>query len=184
MGRFSVLLSVVVLLLSSAVIFSRPPAAAQEATPASMAATATHPLAGAWTIVTDLGEDTFPSVAIFHADGTYTEVLPWGQVLLGAWQPTGERTAVMTMIFNYLVDEELVEGQGRATLEVDETGNTLSVESVGVGRFRDGRIDFTDEGFPTTGTRLEAGPMLSLDELIAMTEPPGAATPAAGTPVP
>jgi hypothetical protein len=75
-------------------------------------------------------------------------------------------------------------GQGRATLEVDEMGNTLTVESVGVGRFRDGRIDFTDPGPPTTGTRLEAGPMLSLDELIALTEPPGGATPAAGTPAP
>jgi hypothetical protein len=184
MRRFSVFLSTVVVLLSSVAVLSRPPAAAQEATPAGVAATATHPLAGAWTIVTDLGEDTFPSVAIFHADGTYTEVLPWGQVLLGAWQPTGERTAVMSLIFNYLVDEELVEGQGRATLEVDETGNTLTVESVGVGRFRDGRIDFTDVGVPTTGTRLEAGPMLSLDELIALTEPPGEATPATGTPAP
>ena len=74
-------------------------------------------------------------------------------------------------------------GQGRGTMELDETGTTLSFETVSVGRFRDGRIDFTDEGTPATATRLEAGPMLSLDELIAVTEPPGAATPAAGTPV-
>jgi hypothetical protein len=131
-----------------------------------------------------VGEDSFPSVAIFHADGTYTEVLPWGQVILGAWQPTGERTVVLTQIFNYLVDDELVVGQGRGTMEVDATGDTLSFETVSVGRFTDGRIDFTDEGTPATGTRLAAGPMLSLDELIAVTEPVGAATPAAGTPVP
>jgi hypothetical protein len=69
-------------------------------------------------------------------------------------------------------------------VEVDETGQTLTWKTVALGRFEDGRIDFTDAGLPTTGTRLTAGPMLSLDELIALTEPLGAATPAAGTPVP
>jgi hypothetical protein len=188
MRRFSILLSVVVIvLLSVAVVLSRPPAAAQEATPApAVPATAEHPLVGTWAIVTDLGEDTFPSVANFNADGTYTEVLPWGQVILGAWQPTGERTVVLTQIFNYLTDDDrLVQGQGRYMLEVDQTGNRLlSYEGSSVARVQDGSIDFAEEGPPTTGTRVEAGPMLSLDELIALTEPPGAATPAAGTPVP
>ena len=86
MRRCSILLSVVVVvLLGSAVVLSLPPAAAQEATPAAaLPATADHPLVGTWVIVTDLGEDTFPSVANFNADGTYTEVLPWGIVILGA----------------------------------------------------------------------------------------------------
>lgn len=182
----SVVLTIVaVILLISADGISRPPATAQEATPASaLPATADHPLVGTWAIVTGIGENTFPSVANFNADGTYTEVLPWGQLILGAWQPTGERTAVLTQIFNYLVDDELVHGQGRGTVEVDETGNTMNFETVSVGRFRDGRIDFSDEGTPTTATRLEAGPMLTLDELIALTEPPDAATPASGTPAP
>src|SRR5829696_10201129 len=185
MRRFSMLLSVVfVVLLSGAVTLSRLPAAAQEATPTGMADFASHPVVGAWQIVTGVG--TFPSVAIFHADGTYTEVLPWGIVILGAWQPTGERTATLTQIFNFLTDDDrLVQGQGRYMLEVDQTGNTLlSYEGSSVARAQDGSIDFAEEGPPTTGTRVEAGPMLSLDELIALTEPPGAATPAAGTPVP
>jgi hypothetical protein len=177
MHRFSVLLSVVVVLLSSSVVLSQPPAAAQQATPASTAATATHPLAGTWTIVTDLGEDTFPSVAIFHADGTYTEVLPWGPVLMGAWAPTGERTAVVTLVLNELQDDKLWQGQGRATAEVDETGNTMIWEGIFVGRFQDGTIEFTDEGAPSTGTRLQAGPMISLEDLIATPVPLGAGTP-------
>jgi hypothetical protein len=111
-----------------------------------MAATATHPLAGAWTIVNGVGEEAFPSVAIFHADGTYTEVLPWGSILLGAWQPTGERTATMTQILNYQVEDGLVHVQVRGTVDVDETGHTLTWKTVAVGRFEDGRIDFTDEG--------------------------------------
>jgi hypothetical protein len=187
MRRFSTLLSVVVVLLGSAVVLSRPPAAAQEATPApAVPATADHPLVGTWAIVTGEGADTFPSVANFNADGTYTEVLPWGIVILGTWQPTGERTAVLTQIFNFLTDDDrLVQGQGRYELEVDQSGNALlAFQGSSVGRAQDGSIDFAEEGPPTTGTRVEAGPMLSLDELIALTEPPGAATPAAGTPVP
>jgi len=47
-------------------------------------ATADHPLVGTWAIVTEVSaEETFPSVANFNADGTYTEVLPWGIVILG-----------------------------------------------------------------------------------------------------
>jgi hypothetical protein len=181
MRRLSMLLSIVaVVFLSSVVTLSRPPAAAQEATPAQVVpATADHPLVGTWAIVTDMGEDTFPSVANFNADGAYTEVLPWGQLILGAWQPTGERTAVLTQIFNFVTDDDqLVQGQGRYLLEVDQTGATiLSYEGSSVARAPDGSIDFAEEGPPTTGTRVEAGPMLSLDELIALTELPGAATP-------
>ncbi len=187
MRQFSMLLSaIVVVLLGSAVVLSRPSASAQEATPTGMATTATHLVVGAWTFVNGSGEDVFPSIAHFHADGTYTEVLPWGQVILGAWQPTGERTAVLTQIFNFLTDDDqLVQGQGRYMLEVDQTGNTLlAFQGSSVARYQDGSIDFAEEGPPTTGTRVEAGPMLSLDELIALTEPPGGATPAAGTPVP
>ena len=182
MRRFLILLSVVVVVLSSTVVISCPSAVAQDATPT----TADHPLVGTWAIVTGEGADTFPSVANFNADGTYTEVLPWGIVILGAWQPTGERTATLTQIFNFLTDDDqLVQGQGRYMLEVDQTGNRLlSYEGSSVARAQDGSIDFAEEGPPTTGTRVEAGPMLSLDELIALTEPPGAATPAAGTPVP
>jgi hypothetical protein len=182
MRRFITLLSVV--LLSGAVVLSRPPAAAQEATPSGMDATATHLVVGAWTFVSGSGENVFPSIAHFHADGTYTEVLPWGAVLMGAWQPTGERTAVVTLVLNELQDDKLWQGQGRATAEVDETGNSMTWEGIFVGRFQDGTIEFTDEGSPSTGTRLEAGPMVSLDELIATPVPVGAGTPVAGTPMP
>jgi hypothetical protein len=184
MRRFTVLLVFVALVFSGVVILARPPAAAQEATPA-VPTTADHPLVGTWAIVTGEGADTFPSVANFNADGTYTEVLPWGIVILGAWQPTGERIAVLTQFFNFLTDDDrLVQGQGRYMLEVDQTGNTLlAFQGSSVGRAQDGSIDFADEGPPTSGTRVEPGPMLTLDELIAVTAPPAAASPAAGTPV-
>jgi hypothetical protein len=184
MRRMAVFASIFVLLVSGVASRSGNAATAQEATPAGMAATATHLVVGAWTFVNGSGEDVFPSIAHFHADGTYTEVLPWGAVLMGAWTPTGERTAVVTLVLNELQDDKLWQGQGRATAEVDETGNTMTWEGIFVGRFQDGTIEFTDEGTPSTGTRLRAGPKISLEDLIATPVPIGAPTPSAGTPMP
>jgi hypothetical protein len=74
MQRFSILLSaVVIVLLGSDVVLSRLPASAQDATPTGMAAMATHPVVGTWEMTTELTGNTFPFLAIFHADGTYLE---------------------------------------------------------------------------------------------------------------
>jgi hypothetical protein len=189
MRRFTVLLTVVaVVLLGSAVTLSRLPAAAQEVTPTGMAATATHPVAGTWTFVNGQGADAFPSVATFDPDGSYMEVMPWGAVLMGVWQPTGERTATVTQVVNALDPtedgEKLMQGQGRATLEVDESGNTMIWEGIFLGRYQDESIAFAFDLDTSIGTRLLPQPMATLDELKATPVPLGAATPAAGTPAP
>jgi hypothetical protein len=183
MRRFLVSLAVVVVLMCSAAI-SPPLTVAEEATPPGIAATAAHPVVGAWTFVNGSGADAFPSIGHFHADGTYTEVLPWGPILMGAWAPTGERTVVVTVILNELHEDKLWQGQGRSTAEVDETGNTMTWEGVFVGRYQDGTVDFTDEGTPTIGTRLQAGPMISLADLIATPVPVGLPSSESATPIP
>jgi hypothetical protein len=177
MSRFALVLSFVVMILGSAVLLSRPPAVAQEATPSALAAVATHPVTGAWTLVNKAADSSvYPSVAVFHPDGTYLEVLPWGSPLLGVWQPTGERTAVVTQVVNYLVDDRLVQGHGRAEVEVDATGQTMTWHGVFVGRFPNGQIDSADEVF-SIGTRLEAEQMVPLQTLQATPIPFPAATP-------
>ena len=98
-------------------------------------------MAGTWTFVNGEGEDAYPSIVTFDPDGSYAEVLPWGAVLMGVWQPTGENTGVVTHVVNYLVDDELVQGQGRGMLEVDETGTTMTWQSAFLSRFQDGRTD-------------------------------------------
>jgi hypothetical protein len=160
MRRFAVLLSVVVIvLLSSAVVLSRPPAAAQEATPSGTADMARHPVVGGWRLTVELGEGmTSPDLQIFHADGTYSEVLPTGDVLFGVWQPTGERTATLTVYENYLMEDRLVQAEGRFTVEVDERGNTLTEEGTYVGLFEDGSVAMAFES-PATGTRMEVLPV-------------------------
>jgi hypothetical protein len=160
MRWFSILLSVVVVvLLSSAVVLSRLPAAAQEATPSGTADMASHPVVGGWRITVDLGGGmTSPDLQIFHADGTYTEVLPDGGVLFGVWQPTGERSATLTVYENLLMEDRLVQAEGRFIVAVDESGNTLTEEGTFVGLFEDGSVAMAFES-PATGTRMEVLPV-------------------------
>jgi len=143
---------------------------------------AEHPVVGGWKLVNGSftgTEDTFPSVAIFHADGTYMEVLPWGAVLVGVWAPTGERTADLTFLLNDLLEgDTLVQGEGRTRLEVDETGNTMSLVGNFISLYEDGAVDMAVES-PSTATRLEALPMVPLGTPVL---PPELAP--AGTPTP
>ena len=86
MRRFIVSLSLAIVVLFG-LVASGIRTQAQDATPAamtSMMATATHPVVGGWRLTVDLGAGmTSPDLQIFHADGTFTEVLPTGDVLVG-----------------------------------------------------------------------------------------------------
>ena len=175
MHRFIALVSIVIA-IASVVAFARDNSAiAQD----DLAA---HPFVGTWTWVNGESVDSLPSIAHFHADGTYIEVMPWGAVLMGVWEPTGERTAVVTQVINYLDDDgQLVQGQGRGAMEIDETGNTITWESSFLSRYQDGRTDLAfdvdEPGQRSIGTRLEPQPMATLDELMETPLPFGAATP-------
>jgi hypothetical protein len=101
-----------------------------------------HILVGTWVIDPDVNETSrIPSVAAFHDDGTYTEVVGvegGEESQLGAWAPTGERTADLTIVF-ILPLEEGVEGTvlSRLSLEVSEDGNSFTgqytIELLGFG---------------------------------------------------
>lgn len=179
--------AIVVLLLGLLITATIPRAHAQEPTP-DAAMMAAHPIVGTWTWVNGEGADAFPSIATFHPDGSYMEVMPWGAVLMGVWQPTGERTGTVTQVVNALDPsedgEKLMQGQGRATVEVDESGNTMIWEGIFLGRYQDGSIAFEFDLDTSIGTRMLPQPMATLDELKTTPVPLGAATPAAGTPVP
>jgi hypothetical protein len=149
-----------------------------------MAAMASHPAVGGWDMTGEVDGDTFSFLAIFHADGTYMKIYPWGAILISVWQPTGERTADGTAVNYFLVDDKLVRGEGRFTAEVDEAGNAIATDGTFVSRFEDGSIEFATEG-PSPGTRLEVLPVVPLSELVPGGTPvipadrTGEATPAA-----
>ena len=178
MARFALLLSLIVaVMLGGAADRSWPMAGAQEATPAVRPSLATHPVVGTWTLVNKTSDgDVYPSVAVFHPDGTYMEVLPWGSPLLGVWAPTGARSVVVTQVVTALVNDRLLLGQGRAVVAVEATGTTLTWQGVFVNQFANGTLESGD-AVVSRGTRLVAAPMLSLAALAATPPPFPAATP-------
>ena len=102
------------------------PAISQEATPAAMS---THPVVGAW-ILAAVRATPNTGYAIFHADGTYTEVNPDTGTGVGVWRPTGERSGELINKWpNISTDAETyVPGTStlRVTFDVDEQGMTYS----------------------------------------------------------
>jgi hypothetical protein len=173
MRRFAVFASLVVVLAGSAVFghvaFDT---AAQDAT-------AAHPIVGSWRFVRDWGEGPAISYGVFHADGTYVqEAFAGGQLNVGAWQPTGERSVDLTFHHLYLCDDKLVEGEARYTFTVAETGDTLDGNGVYVSRYTDdGTIEYYFETKSATGTRVAASPMVTLQTLIRETSTRGTPAP-------
>jgi hypothetical protein len=165
MRRTAVFVSIFVLLISGVASGPGNSVTAQEATPAGIAVMATHPVVGTWEMTGELPDFTFPFLAIFHADGTYLERYPWGAVFFGVWKPTGERTAEGTVVAHEFIDDRLARGEGRFTVEVDETGTTIDTDGTFINRFQDdGSVELAVEG-PSPGIRLEVLPVLPLEEL-------------------
>ena len=127
-------------------------AAAQDATPAG---TAGHPLVGTWVIDRDTTTTTeVPVVVVFTADGGFVDP---GQGVAGVWEPTGPRSAAMTII-------PFVDGGAggyavvRATWDVDEGGDTMSGPASVTVVTPDGTVVATDE-LTSRATRLRVDPM-------------------------
>ena len=97
-------------------------AVAQEATPAAGGA---HPLVGAWGMRDVRNETGGPSLIAFTGDGIALESTPQGFGPMGAWRPTGPRSAEATRV-NALVDPDTGAYQGtwvrRYRIEVDAAG--------------------------------------------------------------
>ena len=175
MHRLVTLVSIVIAFASVMAFARGNPATAQDDM-------ASSPFVGTWTWENGESVDSLPSIAHFLPDGAYIEVMPWGAVLMGVWEPTGDRAAVVTQVINYLDDDgNLVQGQGRGAMEIDETGNTITWVSSFLSRYQDGRTDLAfdvdEPGQRSIGTRLEPQPMATLDELMDTPLLFGAATP-------
>lgn len=181
--RLAVLVSVLVV-LTGLVAYTRviPSISAQDATSAgatgAQAATANHPVVGLWrTVVSNTGAEPFASLSTFHADGTYTEVLPDGPVLSGVWRPTGERTAIVTCYLSFFLGDRRVLGEGRFAVEVDESGNAMTETGPFVALYEDGSVAMAVES-PATGTRLEVLPVEPLGTPVLPPDPAAVGTPA------
>jgi len=134
---------------------------AQEATPDTTvtAAMATHPIIGAWSFVDPLVPDN-KNYGVFHADGTFTGISPYGGTGIGVWRPTGERSLELTIIFFDLDPNPSVFAMGTAVntnaFTVSEDGMSFSGPYSVQGIAPDGTevFAFRDAAAMWEGTRL------------------------------
>jgi hypothetical protein len=124
--------------------------AAQEASPAAMAA---HPMVGAWSFDFDPEHPgTLFVYTSFHADGTRTDVHPFAGTGIGAWRPTGDRTAESILKYQNIATTPGDFAPGTVTvwesLTVDENEDISTREDVVELRAIDGTVVAL---FPFTG---------------------------------
>ena len=179
MNRPFVSLSVVVVVLGLLVAFGFS-TTAQQATPTAMDG---HPLVGTWLLDTNADDpENAPEVTIFTADGAYISVDAEGFPNHGVWEASGERSATLTIVSPGMEEEGTFAGTFivRATVEVDETGDTFTAQYTGefvepdgteTGEYGPGTATATRIAVEAMGT--PAGPIEVLFE-----EEAGAATPA------
>jgi hypothetical protein len=140
MRRFTALVvSLSVVLLGIEGFDLRTSATAQEATPSTMSG---HPLVGTWLLDTNADDPAnAPEVTIFTADGAYISVDAEGFPNHGVWEATGERTAGLTIVSPGMEDEVPFAGTFvvRASIEVDETGDSFTAQYTGEFITPDGR---------------------------------------------
>lgn len=165
MRRLSLLASLVAVVLLALVVTPRAPLSrAQESTPEASG----HPFVGTWLIDTDTADpESGTGVVTVAADGTYTEVDADGTTGLGAWRPTGEDTADLTLL--YPSEEGLA--QVRATIEVATDGQAFTAtytfefvapDGTGTGEYGPGEAAGTRVEVEAPGT-----PVGTLEELFA-----------------
>ena len=122
-----------------------------------------HPIVGAWVIDVDADDpENPPALVIFHDDGTYLQADPGGSAGVGTWEPTGSTTADLTALFHEVDENDDFAATTivRATVEVDDTGDTLTAEYT---------LDFVGPDGTSSG---ELGPATATAERIAV-EPMG-----------
>jgi hypothetical protein len=157
--------------LGVALAVSTRPAAAQDAA----STMASHPIVGTWVSkFADMNPGTSYSYFVYHADGTFIELHPFAGTLVGAWQPTGERTA-NTIIKGQNIGLEwggFVPGMVTAwiSVTVDESGDAFTGDGVLELAQPDGTVVAL---VPLTGSQFTR---------LVFEPPPPLATPKAATP--
>lgn len=150
--------------------------ARQDGTPASGA---THPLVGSWLVNTSPEGEPPLELATLSADGTMIDTSFDGANGHGAWEPTGDRSGIVTFV---VILEDSTRLLIRASIEVSEDGQSFT------GTYTNEFFDTTGQGTgeigpgPVTGTRINAEapgtPVASFEQFFGAPGATPAATPA------
>lgn len=147
--------SILALLLISVV--AAPAALAQDA---GTTPPAGHPLVGAWLVDTNADDANDPPAwLILSADGALLQVQD-GEVAIGAWEPTGDRTGALTFSGQSTdPDGADVSGTVRATLEASEDQQSWTAQATSEFIGPDGAASGQLGPITATGTRIAVEPM-------------------------
>jgi acetyl esterase/lipase len=153
--RLFVLIAIVAGPLASHRVTS--PAGAHDLSPSE------HPLVGAWVLDLDVQTtDDPPLYLLFHDDGTWILANPYFGDGVGAWQPTGARTADATLVFQDLDSDphQVVPGvlTARMAIDVAEEGDTFAVRWDSESRWFDGTLAARDDGWGSA-VRIQVDPL-------------------------
>ena len=166
MHRFTVSLALAIVVLLGLVATVAQSTDAQEATPdtTTMMAMTTHPLVGTWRWDNDPAVLDDDSYGIFTTGGSYLEVTRPDNagVGVGAWTPTGERTAdVITVFIDADASEAFAPGTGTflMSVTVDASGDAVTATADLQVRDPDGTVTFEGAGWTFTGTRVSVAPL-------------------------
>lgn len=151
------------------------PATAQDSDLAAMAA---HPLVGAWIVdPVTASPANGPAVAFWGADGLFVDA---GNGFTGAWEPTGERTALHSFV-GILPDNAgyvIVSGE----ITVDDSGDTFTQPYATTTFATDGTILEQTTDNLTTARRFRPVPLADMSTPLAAM--PEWKPEASGTPTP
>jgi hypothetical protein len=177
MRRFGALAVVLAFMVAGSIgLLGQRPVVAQEATEIAMA---DHPVVGAWQWLNNPADPTNVSFSIFHADGTYAETNALGDVAIGVWRPTGERTADLTVVHQDVsfvpLDPDVFEPGtliGRAAVEVDLAGTAISAPMTVYLWSSDEAFQYAAGPYETIALRMDVDPLAPFGAPVAGTPTP------------
>jgi hypothetical protein len=154
-----------------------PGTVAQDATPSA----ANHPVVGAWRLTDPAFPEEPPSLVQFHADGTYFQTEVEGDLGVGTWEATGERSVAVTFVEQFGSEEDgvftiTIRAAGEVDLSGDRFTATYTIEltqpdGTSAGEYGPGTVEATRIAVEPMGT-----PVGPIEDLFAQFDE---ATPAA-----
>jgi hypothetical protein len=173
MHRMFVQLSIIAVVLLGLFAFGRatPDTTAQAATPG---ATPDHSFVGAWRMTNPAFPEEAPILVVLHADGTYFQTEADGSIGVGSWEATGEQSAAVTFVEQFVAGGTVNTITFRAVGEVAADGDaftgTYTVELTGPdgasrGEYGPGTVEAIRIAVEPMGT-----PVGPLEELFAQLE--------------
>ncbi|HVL25793.1 MAG TPA: hypothetical protein VM450_17010 [Thermomicrobiales bacterium] len=145
MRKLLVVLSVVAIIMVGLAVRQPVASAVQGDAPSDLSG---HPAVGTWVVTVVDAPEAAPSLMMLLSDGIVLDASPAGHTGAGSWEATGERSATVTFVY---VNEDaggryLATAVVRASIEVDDSGDSLTAHYAVTVVAPDGKVLSSNEG--------------------------------------